>query len=70
VIRDFGDAEQYLTSAHLKNTARNLLRGGAIGDASAWGGWLGRYYDAVRREAEVLGLGAERHRGHAPTRHR
>jgi hypothetical protein len=70
VIRDFGDAEQYLTSAHLKNTARNLLRRGAVADAPAWGGWLGRYYNALRCEAQPLGLGAQRHDGHATTRHR
>jgi type IV secretory pathway VirD2 relaxase len=70
VIRDFGDAEDYLTSTHLKNTARNLLRRGAVADAPAWGGWLGRYYDAVGREAEALGLGGERRDGHAPARHR
>jgi hypothetical protein len=70
VIRDFGDAEQYLTSAHLKNTARNLLRRGAVADAPAWGGWLGRYYDALRREAQPLGLGAGRRDGHATARHR
>jgi hypothetical protein len=70
LIRDFGDAEQYLTSAHLKNTARNLQRRGAVAAATAWGGWLGRYHDALRREAEVLGLGAQRHDGHATARHR
>jgi hypothetical protein len=50
-VRDFGDAEQYLTSRHLKNAARDL-RQRAL-DSPAWGGWLGRYYDAMRREAET-----------------
>jgi hypothetical protein len=55
MIRDFGDAEQYLTSAHLKSTARDMRRRSGVSYAPVWGGWLGRYFDAVRREAEALG---------------
>jgi hypothetical protein len=51
-VRDFGDAEQYLTSGHLKNAARSPRQRGVAADSPAWGGWLGRYYDAIRREAE------------------
>jgi type IV secretory pathway VirD2 relaxase len=51
-IKDLGDSEALLRNgAHLKQTARTLIKRGIVPDEDGWGGWLGRYQAALRRTA-------------------
>jgi hypothetical protein len=54
IIRDFGDAEQFLSSEHLRETLRN--RREPLPDTGNWGGWLGRYHEMVRRQFDGAGV--------------
>ncbi len=47
-IADFGEAEAYLSSSHMRNAARRLIQKGIIGGATEeYSGWLGKYYKIV-----------------------
>jgi hypothetical protein len=55
LIEDLGEAEKILNNRFvLHQAARRLIRDGKFGDLqqTAWGGWLGRYHDEVRRAGE------------------
>lgn len=44
-FEDLGDAEKYLSSPQMRNSARRLIQRGIIGGpGEEYGGWLGRYY--------------------------
>jgi hypothetical protein len=46
-IDDLGDADQYLASAQMRNSARRLVQRGIIGADAEYGGWLGKYYQRL-----------------------
>lgn len=49
VISDYGDANALLENrAFLKNQGQLCSRAGLVEHATTWGGWLGRYYAALR----------------------
>ncbi len=55
VIEDLGAAEDVLTNpSALRQAARRLIRQGVFAELqqTAWGGWLGKYHDQVRRAGE------------------
>jgi hypothetical protein len=55
LIEDLGEADKILNNRFaLRQAARRLIREGVFGDLqqTAWGGWLGRYHDEVRRAGE------------------
>ncbi len=54
-IEDLGTAESILKNrGYLVQTAQQLVRKGAIPEQQGWGGWLGRYHQAVDRTADEL----------------
>ena len=74
-IDDFGDAEKYLSSPHIRRATRRLIQRGMFGgEEEQYGGWLGRYYKnlsqppnssrrtRVQNDARVPGLGKTRSR--------
>ncbi len=47
-IKDIGDSEAILTNkAHLRETAREMIRRGVYPQDGGWNGWLGRYQNAL-----------------------
>jgi type IV secretory pathway VirD2 relaxase len=47
-IKDMGDSEAILTNkAHLRETAREMIRRGVYPQDGGWNGWLGRYQKAL-----------------------
>lgn len=51
-VSDLGDAEMLLSSPHhISGAARQLLKRGVIPTEDGWGGWLGRYQNALRETA-------------------
>jgi|SRR5579859_464558 len=55
LIADLGDADKILTNRFtLREAAHRLIRQGLFGDLqqTAWGGWLGKYHEEVRRAGE------------------
>jgi type IV secretory pathway VirD2 relaxase len=47
-IKDMGDSEAILgNKAQLRETAREMIRGGVYPQDSGWNGWLGRYQKAL-----------------------
>src|SRR5438105_14720840 len=52
VIKDLGNAEEYLASTQFAANARRLVQRGVLPAGSDWGGWLGRYDHALRCTAE------------------
>jgi len=55
-VEELGTAEGILGNrGYLRQTARRLLRNGSVPHSENWGGWLGRYQQAVGREVEQLG---------------
>jgi type IV secretory pathway VirD2 relaxase len=61
-VSDYGDAGTLLKNRGLMNKqAQTLLRQGTTLDQGLWGGWLGRYHQALRSTAERQALfGKER----------
>ena len=54
-VTDHGNADKVLQNRkHLEERARILMRAGVALGNEAWGGWLGRYYSALRRAQETL----------------
>jgi type IV secretory pathway VirD2 relaxase len=54
-IQDMGDSEGVLRNkAHLRETAREMIRRGVFPRDDAWNGWLGRYQKAVVDAAFAL----------------
>ena len=54
-IRDMGDSEAILRNkAHLRETARQMMKRGVIPQNDGWNGWLGRYQKALREAAFTL----------------
>jgi hypothetical protein len=59
-IEDFGDAEKYLSSSHMRNAVRRLIPKGIIGGhGEHYGGWLGEYYKKLAEPLDPV-------RFHAP----
>jgi hypothetical protein len=55
LIEDLGEADKILSNrSALRQAARRLIRQGVFGDLqqTAWGGWLGKYHNEVRRAGE------------------
>ena len=51
-INDLGDSESVLRNkAHMRQTARDLVKRGIVPDDDGWGGWLGRYQAALKKVA-------------------
>jgi hypothetical protein len=51
-ITDLGDSESVLCNkAHMRQTARDLVKRGIVPDDDGWGGWLGRYQAALKKVA-------------------
>jgi hypothetical protein len=47
-MKDMGDSEAILTNkAHLRETAREMIRRGVYPQDGGWSGWLGRYQKAL-----------------------
>jgi type IV secretory pathway VirD2 relaxase len=65
-LQDLGDANTMLLSRHhFRNEVRQLIKCGMIPNDEGWGGWLGQYQKAMRREALDLAqwqIGRERGR--------
>jgi hypothetical protein len=60
-VSDLGDAEKLLKNPHhLSETAHELLKRGCVPTQDGWGGWLGRYQNALR---EVTSETEERKKG-------
>ncbi len=54
-IQDMGDSEAVLRNkAHLRDTAREMIRQGAYPPDGGWNGWLGRYQKALVDAAFAL----------------
>jgi len=54
-IKDMGDSEAILTNkAHLRETAREMIRRGVYPQDGGWNGWLGRYQKALVDRAFAL----------------
>jgi hypothetical protein len=54
-IRDVGDSESILNNkAHLRDTAREMIRRGVYPQDRGWNGWLGRYQKALVDAAFAL----------------
>jgi hypothetical protein len=54
-IMDMGDSEDILTNkAHLRETAREMIRRGVYPKDGGWSGWLGRYQKALVDTAFTL----------------
>ena len=54
-IKDMGDSEAILTNkAHLRETAREMIRRGVYPQDGGWSGWLGRYQKALVDTAFAL----------------
>ncbi len=54
-IKDMGDSEAILTNkAHLRETAREMIRRGLYPLDGGWNGWLGRYQKALVDTAFAL----------------
>ena len=53
VVANLGDAEELFENRdHFRSLAKRLLqRGGVPFDNERWGGWLGRYQEALREAA-------------------
>ena len=44
-FEEFGDADKYLASNHIRDKARRLIQRGIVGgESEEYGGWLGKYY--------------------------
>ena len=51
-IEDLGDSEAVLRNkVYMRQTARNLVKRGAVPDEDGWGGWLGRYQAVLKKMA-------------------
>lgn len=48
-VEDHGNAEEYLSSGHMRNVSKRLLQRGVIETSPSYGGWLGRYFQTVLR---------------------
>jgi hypothetical protein len=61
-IDNLGDSESVLCNkAHMRQTARELVKRGVVPDEDGWGGWLGRYQSALKKVAlEELDRGQQR----------
>jgi hypothetical protein len=54
-IQDLGDSEAILSNkAHLRETAREIMRRGVYPQDGGWNGWLGRYQKALVDAAFAL----------------
>jgi type IV secretory pathway VirD2 relaxase len=54
-IHDMGDSEAVLRNkAHLRETAREMIRRGVFPQDGGWNGWLGRYQKALQEAASTL----------------
>ena len=54
-IKDMGDSEAILSNkAHLRETAREMIRRGVYPQDGGWNGWLGRYQKALVDAAFAL----------------
>ena len=54
-IKDMGDSEAILTNkAHLRESAREMIRRGVYPQDAGWSGWLGRYQKALVDTAFAL----------------
>jgi hypothetical protein len=54
-IEDFGDSDKYLSSDHMKYSARRLIQKGIIGGGGEeHGGWLGSYYQKLSESADPV----------------
>jgi hypothetical protein len=54
-IKDIGDSEAILRNkAHLRETAREMIRRGVYPQDGGWNGWLGRYQKALVDAAFAL----------------
>ncbi len=54
-VEELGTAEKILENrGYLRQTARQLVRKGIMPPEGRWGGWLGRYQQAVKRVADEL----------------
>jgi hypothetical protein len=53
--KDMGDSEAILSNkAHLRETAREMIRRGVYPQDGGWHGWLGRYHKAIEDAAKTL----------------
>ena len=66
-VEDSGDAERVLRNTrHLGETAKVFLTHGIVPPEDGWGGWLGRYQAAVKKNAaELTELKVDQHPGRA-----
>ncbi len=54
-IKDMGDSEAILRNkAHLRETAREMIRRGVYPQDGGWNGWLGRFQKALQDAAFAL----------------
>ena len=49
-ITDHGDADAYLSSPAMKNSANRLIQRGVIAANGEYGGWLGKYHRALSQQ--------------------
>jgi hypothetical protein len=66
VIKNLGNAEEYLNSERFAVQARRLMQQGTMPSDSEWGGWLGRYERALRSAGGAISkTGVARRTGHS-----
>jgi hypothetical protein len=54
-VEELGTAESILKDrTYLRQTAQRLIRKGIMPAEDGWGGWLGRYQQAVKRAVDSL----------------
>jgi hypothetical protein len=46
-VHDFGDAQAYLASDHLRDASKRLIQRSVIPSETEYGGWLGQYHRAL-----------------------
>ena len=54
-IKDHGDAHAYLSSDHVRQTAKRLIQRGIVPTQTNYDGWLGAYQRALANPPEKLG---------------
>lgn len=73
-IDDLGDAERYITSAHMRDAARRMIQRGIIAVAPGeFGGWLGKYHRQLgieRQRAAQIRPGTQVESGWGPGQRR
>lgn len=68
LVHDFGDAQAYLASDHLRDASKRLIQRGVIPSETEYGGWLGQYHWALANPPREVEPQVEPNRAALPGR--